>query len=175
MWDKKTCVYPFSNFIGTTVYVFPNTMISSANYFIWHYCLCDFLSMLGLKIIGVSKRGHWNEPWLHYICKCENVYDNIKLKFVSKSIDQLYPFLRSKFQWYVNGCASDKAISLFLCTHKIQFSFINCLPMSPIAPFTNRDLLYSQISNHMLSRVWDEITYPFLNSNGCAQLKFRNE
>ena len=24
------------------------------------------------------------------------------------------------------------------------------------------------ISNHMLSKVWDEITYPFLNFNGCT-------
>ena len=33
----------------------------------------------------------------------------------------------------------------------------------------DQDLQYDQwISNHMPSKVWDEITYPFLNFNGCT-------
>ena len=29
-------------------------------------------------------------------------------------------------------------------------------------------LILARLSNHMLGKVWDEITYPFLNLNGCT-------
>ena len=35
-------------------------------------------------------------------------------------------------------------------------------------------LIPAWISNHMHYKVWDEITYPFLNFNGATMLKFRN-
>ena len=39
-----------------------------------------------------------------------------------------------------------------------------------VADFTNMDqtLNPAWISNHTPSKVWDEITYPFLNFNGCT-------
>ena len=42
--------------------------------------------------------------------------------------------------------------------------------LSPEAPFTNMDQLLSLawISDHMPSKVWDELTYPFPNFNGCT-------
>ena len=36
------------------------------------------------------------------------------------------------------------------------------------APFTGLTLIPVWIRNHMPSKVWDEITYPFPNFNGCA-------
>ena len=38
------------------------------------------------------------------------------------------------------------------------------------AHFTNMDklLIPAWVSNHMHSKVWNEITYPFLNFNGCT-------
>ena len=42
-----------------------------------------------------------------------------------------------------------------------------CQVWMPVAPFTN--MVYSAcISNHMPSKVWDEIIYPFLNFNSAA-------
>ena len=40
----------------------------------------------------------------------------------------------------------------------------------PRAPFYKHGytLIPAWISNHMPSKVWDEITYPFLNFNGCT-------
>ena len=52
-WDEIT--YPFLNFNGCTVEV--QEWISN---FIPHYNGCDYLSMLGLKLNHVSKRGPWN-------------------------------------------------------------------------------------------------------------------
>ena len=39
-----------------------------------------------------------------------------------------------------------------------------------VIAFINRGLtlILAWISNHMLSKVWDEITYPFLNFHGCT-------
>ena len=37
---------------------------------------------------------------------------------------------------------------------------------SPGAPFTNMDLISAWTSNHMPSKVWDGITFPFLNFHG---------
>ena len=51
MWDEIT--YPFPNFIGCTVEVWE--WIS--NFISTLYNGCDYLSMLGLKLIRVSKRG----------------------------------------------------------------------------------------------------------------------
>ena len=40
--------------------------------------------------------------------------------------------------------------------------------MSPVAPFTNI-LIAAWIINYMIHyKMWDEITYPFLNFNGCT-------
>ena len=41
---------------------------------------------------------------------------------------------------------------------------------TPVAPFTNNGLtlIPAWISNHTPNKVWDEITYPFLNFNGCT-------
>ena len=36
------------------------------------------------------------------------------------------------------------------------------------ASFKILTLIPAWISNHMLSKVWDEITYPFLNFNGAT-------
>ena len=43
-------------------------------------------------------------------------------------------------------------------------------PFYPWGPFYKNGLtlIPAWISNHMPSKVWDEITHPFLNFNGCA-------
>ena len=43
--------------------------------------------------------------------------------------------------------------------------------LSTGASFTNMafTLIPAWISNYMANKVWDEITYPFLNFNGCAK------
>ena len=40
----------------------------------------------------------------------------------------------------------------------------------PVAPFTNMDLILipAWTSNYILYKVWNEITYPFLNFNGAT-------
>ena len=54
MWDVIT--YPFLNFSGATVEFYE--WISN---FIPHFTgACDYLSMLGLKLNHVRKRGHWS-------------------------------------------------------------------------------------------------------------------
>ena len=42
--------------------------------------------------------------------------------------------------------------------------------IDPWVPFYKHGstLIPARISNHMPSKVWDEITYPFLNLNGCT-------
>ena len=54
VWDDIT--YPFLNFNGATVEVYE--WISN---FITLHWACDYLSMLGLKLMHISKRGHWNQ------------------------------------------------------------------------------------------------------------------
>ena len=45
-----------------------------------------------------------------------------------------------------------------------------CQKNIPLAPLllTCLTLIPAWIRNHMPSNVWDEITYPFLNFNGCT-------
>ena len=45
-----------------------------------------------------------------------------------------------------------------------------CFSNFAMAPFTNMEitLIKAWISNHIRYKVWDEITYPFLNFNGYA-------
>ena len=38
----------------------------------------------------------------------------------------------------------------------------------PVAPLTWFNLIPACTTNYMPSNVWDEITYPFLNFNGCT-------
>ena len=61
MWDEITD--PFLNFNGCTVEV--KEWIS-----VFHpalYWVCDYLSMLGLKLIHVSKSGHWTFATIGYV------------------------------------------------------------------------------------------------------------
>ena len=54
VWDKIT--YPFLNFNGATV----ELSLEMDKYFRpTHYDGCKYLSMLGSKLIHVSKMGHW--------------------------------------------------------------------------------------------------------------------
>ena len=62
MWDEIT--YPFPNFNGCTVGVWE--WIS--NFTPSHYWVCDYLSMLGLKLKHLSKKG----PWPQDRCYCIN-------------------------------------------------------------------------------------------------------
>ena len=51
MWDEIT--YPFLNFNGATVEI-------TYQFHLTLYQACDYLSMLGLKLNHVSKRGPWS-------------------------------------------------------------------------------------------------------------------
>ena len=43
------------------------------------------------------------------------------------------------------------------------------LANTSVAPFTNMDnLIPAGISNYIQLKIWDEITYPFLNFNGAT-------
>ena len=74
LWDLDTVIYRYHNYsagipAGTTnciyfkvwdeiTYPFPN--FNGCRYFhITLYNVCNYFSMLGLKLIHVSKRGHW--------------------------------------------------------------------------------------------------------------------
>ena len=51
-------------------------------------------------------------------------------------------------------------------TGKYYMDFVN----PPGAPFTNNGLtlIPAWLNNYTPRKVWDEITYPFLNFNGCT-------
>ena len=51
-----------------------------------------------------------------------------------------------------------------------ELKLIHVGKMGPCAPFYQRGLTLIPvwISNYMPGKVWGEITYPFLNFNGCT-------
>ena len=57
-----------------------------------------------------------------------------------------------------------------MCSHIAFRHCTHCTPSSTWAPFTDKSLtlIPARISIHITSIVWDEITYPFPNSNGCT-------
>ena len=59
---------------------------------------------------------------------------------------------------------------LNICDNVNLESFIQRIDLDPWAPFYLHGLTLTPawISHHMSSKVWDEITYPFLNFNGAT-------
>ena len=54
---------------------------------------------------------------------------------------------------------------------RLLWSFVSkMLTIDTWGPFYKHGLtlILAWISNHMPSKMWDEITYPFLNFNGCT-------
>ena len=65
----------------------------------------------------------------------------------------------------------DRAVIIRFLIYSNNLSFVNPINPTgrpPVAPFTNDGLtlIPAWISNHIRYKVWDEITYPFLNFNG---------
>ena len=63
------------------------------------------------------------------------------------------------------------AVHLIKKTAKIIILLVSrSMQLHPRAPFTNIGwtLIPARISDHIPSKVWDEITYPFPNFNGCS-------
>ena len=63
MWNEIT--YPFPNFNGAAVEVW-ECISNFIPYFTRH--ACDYLSMLGLKLNHVCKRGTWCGRHYNYLC-----------------------------------------------------------------------------------------------------------
>ena len=60
----------------------------------------------------------------------------------------------------------------FMCKYgrKNEYLVMFVLPSFPLQPFCQRDLteIHTWINNYIHYKVWDEMTYPFPNFNGCT-------
>ena len=93
MWDEIT--YPFINFNGATIDV--KEWISNLSL----HCACDYLSMLGLKLNHVSKRGHrWLTSQKSLNSKCQTL---IVTKFYAFAM-KLCSMLCAKI--WINHCVA---------------------------------------------------------------------
>ena len=85
VWDE--IIYPFPNFNGCTVEVW-----EWLNNFTPHYNGCNYLSMLGLKLIHFSKRGPWSvsypppKPMFHFSQGKRTQHVLLKLHWIDNSV-----------------------------------------------------------------------------------------
>ena len=66
MWDEIT--YPFPNFNGCTIEVWDKW------FHLTLYLACDYLSVLGLKLIDVCKRSHRGPQRMGFFIDCGFVF-----------------------------------------------------------------------------------------------------
>ena len=92
-----------------------------------HYNGCNYLSMLGLKLIHVSKRGYWCHLYLTYIGAAYAHVRSRRIQFsnftfiihhfvANAACTQVSAFItRSNITWH---CTHNGRISIGVCTHK---------------------------------------------------------
>ena len=95
------------------------------------------------------------------------MYDNVKSKYSSmpKFNDQLSKGVESWVR--ISNHISQK---IMLQLSMLKFRIISVSKSQSCGPFYYHGLtlIPTWISNHMPSKVWDEITYPFLNFKSCT-------
>ena len=97
IWDEITC--PFANSNGTTIEVW-----EWINNFMALYWTCDYLSMLGLKSIHVSKMGPWTLTTTNTMC-CEPGFTCIEISFTKAERLSRWPYCHDCLWWWLlNHC-----------------------------------------------------------------------
>ena len=103
-----------------------------------------------------------------HMCVCGHWYNlgNIVI-FARYFLVQIRPWIYylNQYKWQeMNGSPS---LILLLSNHKNYWSFVK--PLQYVTHFTEwLNSIATQKSNHLPCKVWDGITYPFPNLNGCT-------
>ena len=99
---------------------------------------------------------------------CRKISDKIVAKGRG-NIFFLWPMLET-FLWLIHSCCVEWEALLSMAQVKFLFFRRSHRVTHISSPFYQHGLtlILASISNHMPSKVWDEITYPFINFNGCT-------
>ena len=100
------------------------------------------------SIISLNYTRRLNVKWLSLTRTCDSIGGLVKLQ------------LKLVHRWVIRFHGQHRARSLVHAQSSVDIR----------APFYNHglNLIPPWISNHMSCNVWEEITYPFLNFNGCT-------
>ena len=109
-----------------------------------------------------------------YIKQCEYIVDETTFVLYGYLINvDLQSFAFWNVSVHIHGLVQERCNVFLGLTdqyHEITISWDHDTGSNNLWPILLTWINFnpSMNSNHMLSKVWDEITYPFLNFNGCT-------